>query len=97
MPAALTTVRIHCGGGAGIQTILKTIVLNGVFAMRAFTLLFVQNTTGVSQTHDLSGPLTMISDSAEEAGADSLRRIFLFSIAQDLRESMECPAHKGGK
>ncbi len=34
-------------GGAGIQADLKTMTMNGVFAMSAITALTAQNTTGV--------------------------------------------------
>ena len=34
-------------GGAGIQADIKTMTLNGVYAMSAITALTAQNTTGV--------------------------------------------------
>ena len=36
-----------CSGGAGIQADLKTMTMNGVYAMSAITALTAQNTTGV--------------------------------------------------
>ena len=36
-----------CSGGAGIQADIKTMTMNGVYAMTAITALTAQNTTGV--------------------------------------------------
>ena len=47
MKAALTIAGSDCSGGAGIQADLKTMTLNGVYAMSAVTALTAQNTTGV--------------------------------------------------
>ena len=47
MKAALTIAGSDSSGGAGIQADLKTMTLNGVFAMSAVTALTAQNTTGV--------------------------------------------------
>ena len=47
MTPALTLAGSDCSGGAGIQADLKTMTLNGVFAMSAITALTAQNTTGV--------------------------------------------------
>ena len=44
---ALTIAGSDCSGGAGIQADLKTMTMNGVFAMSAITALTAQNTTGV--------------------------------------------------
>jgi len=44
---ALTVAGSDCSGGAGIQADLKTMTLNGVYAMSAVTALTAQNTTGV--------------------------------------------------
>lgn len=48
MRTALTIAGSDSSGGAGIQADLKTMTLNGVFAMSAITALTAQNTTGVS-------------------------------------------------
>ena len=45
---ALTIAGSDCSGGAGIQADLKTMTMNGVYAMSAITALTAQNTTGVS-------------------------------------------------
>ncbi len=48
MNTALTVAGGDCSGGAGIQADIKTMTLNGVYAMSAITALTAQNTTGVS-------------------------------------------------
>lgn len=45
--AVLTIAGSDCSGGAGIQADLKTMTMNGVYAMSAITALTAQNTTGV--------------------------------------------------
>ena len=47
MKTALTIAGSGCSGGAGIQADLKTMTMNGVYAMSAITALTAQNTTGV--------------------------------------------------
>ena len=47
MKTALTIAGSDCSGGAGIQADLKTMTMNGVYAMSAITALTAQNTTGV--------------------------------------------------
>ena len=47
MKTALTVAGSDCSGGAGIQADLKTMTMNGVYAMSAITALTAQNTTGV--------------------------------------------------
>ena len=48
MKTALTIAGSDCSGGAGIQADLKTMTVNGVYAMSVVTALTAQNTTGVS-------------------------------------------------
>ena len=48
LKTALTIAGSDCSGGAGIQADLKTMTMNGVYAMSAITALTAQNTTGVS-------------------------------------------------
>ena len=45
---ALTIAGSDCSGGAGIQADIKTMTMNGVYAMSVITALTAQNTTGVS-------------------------------------------------
>lgn len=48
MKTALSIAGSDCSGGAGIQADLKTMTLNGVYAMSAITAMTAQNTTGVA-------------------------------------------------
>ncbi len=47
MKTALTIAGSDSSGGAGIQADIKTMTMNGVYAMSAITALTAQNTTGV--------------------------------------------------
>ena len=47
MKTVLTIAGSDSGGGAGIQADIKTMTMNGVFAVSAVTALTAQNTTGV--------------------------------------------------
>ena len=66
MRTALTIAGSDSSGGAGIQADLKTMTMNGVFAMSAITALTAQNTTGV----------TAISEVAPEFLAQQLDAVF---------------------
>lgn len=48
MKTALSIAGSDCSGGAGIQADIKTMTMNGVYAMSAITALTAQNTTGVT-------------------------------------------------
>lgn len=48
MRTALTIAGSDSSGGAGIQADIKTMTMNGVYAMSAITALTAQNTTGVT-------------------------------------------------
>ena len=48
MKTALTIAGSDSSGGAGIQADIKTMTMNGVFAMSAITALTAQNTLGVT-------------------------------------------------
>ena len=54
MKTALTIAGSDCSGGAGIQADVKTMTMNGVYAMSAITALTAQNTTGVSEIVEVS-------------------------------------------
>ena len=47
MRTALSIAGSDCSGGAGIQADLKTMTMNGVYAMSVITALTAQNTSGV--------------------------------------------------
>ncbi len=52
MKTALTIAGSDSSGGAGIQTDIKTMTMNGVYAMSAITSLTAQNTLGVRAVLD---------------------------------------------
>lgn len=54
MKTALTIAGSDSSGGAGIQADIKTMTMNGVFAMSAVTALTAQNTTGVTGIMDVT-------------------------------------------
>ena len=56
MKTALTIAGSDSSGGAGIQADLKTMTMNGVFAMSAITALTAQNTTGVQGILEVPPP-----------------------------------------
>ena len=66
MKTALSIAGSDSSGGAGIQADIKTMTMNGVFAMTAVTALTAQNTTGV----------TSILEATPEFLADELDAVF---------------------
>ncbi|MBQ5440108.1 MAG: bifunctional hydroxymethylpyrimidine kinase/phosphomethylpyrimidine kinase, partial [Clostridia bacterium] len=54
MKTALSIAGSDSCGGAGIQADIKTMTMNGVYAMSAITALTAQNTTGVKSIFDVS-------------------------------------------
>lgn len=54
MKTALSIAGSDCSGGAGIQADIKTMTMNGVYAMSAITALTAQNTTGVTGIFEVS-------------------------------------------
>ena len=53
MKTALSIAGSDASGGAGIQADMKTMTMNGVYAMTAITALTAQNTTGVQGIHEV--------------------------------------------
>ncbi len=51
---ALTVAGSDCSGGAGIQADIKTMTMNGIYAMSAITALTAQNTTGVKSISEVT-------------------------------------------
>lgn len=66
MRTALSIAGSDSSGGAGIQADIKTMTMNGVFAMSAITALTAQNTTGV----------TAIQESSPDFLAEQLDEVF---------------------
>ena len=54
MKTALSIAGSDSCGGAGIQADIKTMTMNGVYAMSAVTALTAQNTTGVRAIQESS-------------------------------------------
>ena len=54
MKTALSIAGSDSSGGAGIQADIKTMTMNGVYAMSAITALTAQNTTGVRAIQEVS-------------------------------------------
>ena len=54
MKKVLTIAGSDSGGGAGIQADIKTMTMNGVFAMSAVTALTAQNTAGVQGIYEVT-------------------------------------------
>lgn len=54
MKTALSIAGSDCSGGAGIQADIKTMTMNGVYAMSAITALTAQNTTGVTGIYQVT-------------------------------------------
>lgn len=54
MKTALTIAGSDSSGGAGIQADIKTMTVNGVFAMSAITALTAQNTMGVKDIMEVT-------------------------------------------
>ena len=54
MKTSLTIAGSDSSGGAGIQADIKTMTMNGVYAMSAITALTAQNTMGVTGILEVS-------------------------------------------
>lgn len=68
MKTTLTIAGSDSSGGAGIQADLKTMTVNGVYAMSAITALTAQNTTGV--TNILEVPPDFLKSQLEAVFSD---------------------------
>lgn len=90
----LTIATSDSGGGAGIQTDIKTISALGAYATSVFVALTAQNTLGVQAIHEL--PLDFIGQQIDsvlsDIGTDAAKTGMLFSkeivtfVAQKVRE-----------
>lgn len=94
MKTALTIAGSDSSGGAGIQADLKTMTLNGVFAMSAVTALTAQNTLGVMSimevtpeflADELDAVFTDIFPDAVKTGMVSSTRLICV-IAEKLKQ-----------
>ena len=78
MKTALSIAGSDSCGGAGIQADIKTMTLNGVYAMSAITALTAQNTTGVRDIMEasprfLEQQLDALDAQMEENASDYVR------------------------
>lgn len=103
MKTALTIAGSDSSGGAGIQADIKTMTMNGVFAMSAITALTAQNTTGVTGilnstpeflAQQLDAVFTDIYPDAVKIGMVSSQELIRV-IAQKLR-AVRRKAYRGG-
>lgn len=94
IPACLTIAGSDSSGGAGIQTDVKTMLINRVYAMSALTALTAQNTTGVTGIYEVSDEFleqqldsifTDIYPEAVKIGMVS-NQALIISIAKKLKE-----------
>jgi hydroxymethylpyrimidine/phosphomethylpyrimidine kinase len=75
MKTALTIAGSDSGGGAGIQTDLKTFAVFGVFGTSAVTALTAQNTLGVTDVMAIPPPMVtaQIDAVVSDIGADAVK------------------------
>ena len=94
MKTALTIAGSDSCGGAGIQADIKTMTMNGIYAMSVITALTAQNTTGVTGIMDvtpeflgkqLDAVFTDITPDAVKIGMVSSSQLITV-IAEKLRE-----------
>jgi len=71
MKRVLTIAGSDSGGGAGIQTDLKTITVLGGYGMSVITALTAQNTVGVQAVYEL--PLEFIEKQIDSVMEDILQ------------------------
>ena len=71
MKKVLTIAGSDSGGGAGIQADIKTMTMNGVFAMSAVTALTAQNTTGVQGIFEVTPEFL----AQQNLGAEEVREL----------------------
>lgn len=71
------------GGGAGIQSDIKTVTALGGYAMTAVTAVTVQNTLGVQGFHEIPPDVVVAQIAAvlEDIGADTIKTGMLASVA----------------
>ncbi len=98
MKTALTIAGSDCSGGAGIQADLKTMTMNGVYAMSAITALTAQNTTGVRAIQESTPDfLKQQLDAVFEDIYPDAVKIGMVSSGQLIRVIAERLGHYGAK
>lgn len=74
MRTALSIAGSDSCGGAGIQADIKTMMMNGVYAMSAITALTAQNTTGVRGIQEVAPAFLIDQIDAVFDGFDFIMR-----------------------
>ena len=96
MKKALTIAGSDSSGGAGIQADIKTMTMNGVYAMSAITALTAQNTTGVTGILEVSPDfLTKQLDAVFEDIFPDAVKIGMVSSSELIRVIADSLAHYG--
>ena len=90
MKTALSIAGSDSCGGAGIQADIKTMTLNGVYAMSAITALTAQNTTGVMGVQEATSEFLtqQIEEVFEDIRPDAVK-IGMVSLAELIRTIAE--------
>ena len=98
MKTALTIAGSDSSGGAGIQADLKTMTMNGVYAMSAITALTAQNTTGVRAIQEATPDFLkeQLDTIFEDIYPDAIK-IGMVSSGQLIRVIAERLRHYGAK
>ena len=74
MKTALSIAGSDSCGGAGIQADIKTMTMNGVYAMTAVTALTAQNTLGVREIQEATLPNFSVNSSTRYSRTSSPTR-----------------------
>lgn len=98
MKTALSIAGSDSCGGAGIQADIKTMTMNGVYAMSAVTALTAQNTTGVRAVYEVSQQFLKAQLDAvfEDIFPDAVK-IGMVSSAELIRVIADRLKHYGAK
>ena len=80
-PRALTIAGSDCGGGAGLQTELKTFSALGAYGMSVITALTAQNTVSVKGVHPCPADFvkSQLDAILEDIGTDAVKTGMLFN------------------
>src|ERR687896_2533791 len=84
VPRVLTIATSDSGGGAGIQAVLKAFAAAGCHGMSALVALTAQNTTAVTDVHELPPEFVRAQLDAvfDDIGVDAAKTGMLFSREQ---------------
>ena len=98
MKTVLSIAGSDCSGGAGIQADLKTMTVNGVYAMSVITALTAQNTTGVAGIAEVTpGFLKQQIDMVFEDIPPDAVKIGMIPNSALMETAAECLTRHGAK